>query len=75
MMSENSRNVKPRDIVVLYNKLVCMADNKIACISKAHRDDICKKTVSVVKTNYISAHRFSCKVPIIFFFDFNWTFI
>jgi hypothetical protein len=23
--------------------LVCMTDNKVVCISKAHQDDICKK--------------------------------
>ena len=32
MMTENSQNMQPRDIVVLYNKLVCMTDNKIVYI-------------------------------------------
>ena len=44
MMTENSRNLQPRNIAVLYNKLVCMIDNKVVCISKAHRDDICKNS-------------------------------
>jgi len=30
-----------------------------------------RNAVSVVKTSYISAHRFSCKVSIFFFFRFE----
>ena len=32
MMTENSRNMQPRDIVVLHNKLLCMTNNRVVCI-------------------------------------------
>ena len=33
MMTENSRNMQPRDTILLYNKCLCLTDIKVLCIN------------------------------------------